>query len=154
MKNILKKKKYVILLLTAILIFGSSRAFAAGNLFSNIINLVRNAFATKTESVLEATGNEMAQIGSGSSNDIKNYISDTYDQFLNDIEAYKNSEIARGKNEIDEYINEFKTQFDSAVTDEKGSIQQKITEKVDRDVDKIKKDLDKDIEKYIKDLSK
>lgn len=153
MKNLLKKK-YAVLLLAALLIMGSTKAFAAGGLFADIIDLIRNAFSVKTETVLDDTGRETAQIGTDSSDDVKEYIDDTYSQIIADIEAYKNAELARGKKEIDDYINEFKSQFDSVVTDEKNKLQRKITEQVDKGIDKIKKDLDKDIEKYIKDNCK
>jgi len=150
MKNLMKKK-YAVLILAALLIMGSTKAFASGGPFANIIGLIRNAFSAKTETVIDDTGREIAQIGTDSTEDIKEYIDGTYSKFIADIEAYKNAELARGKKEMDDYVNELKSQLDSVVTEEKNKLQQKITEKVDKDIDKIKKDLDKDIEKYIKD---
>lgn len=147
-------KKFVALSLMVVLIFGSTKAFAASGSFNNIINLIKNAFAAKTESVLTSTEQETNKIEEDSTNEIKDYIDNSYSHAITDIEVYKNSEISRGKDEINAYVNDFKSQIDTVITEEKGALEQKITDKVNKDVDKIKKDLDKDIEKYLKDLSK
>lgn len=153
MKKILKKK-YMMLLLTAVLAMQSSQALASSGLFTDIIGLIRNTFALKTESVLEETEQEIAQIGADRSKELKDYIYNTYAQTMAEIEAYKNTELARGRKEIDDYIGDFKNQMDLVVIEEKNKLQHKITDTVDKEVDKIKKDLNKDIEKNIKDLLK
>lgn len=54
MKNLMKKK-YAVLILAALLIMGSTKAFASGGPFANIIGLIRNAFSAKTETVIDDT---------------------------------------------------------------------------------------------------
>lgn len=148
------RKKYIVLILATILIMGSTKAFASGGLFNNIVDIVRNIFAIRTETVMEDTEQDLIKIGEEKTNDIKDYINNSYAQVIAEINAYKNTELARGKMEIDDYLGEFNNQMEAVVTEEKSKLQQKISEKIDKNINKIKKDLDKEIEKYIKDLTK
>lgn len=138
-------------LFVAILVIGATEAFASSNIFSDLINLIRDRFTTATEYYIDNTDQETSQIGREIFNDFKEHIDKTSSQTITDIEAHKNSEIARAENEVETYVNQFINQMDDIVGEEKSKLQQKISEKIDKDVEKFKKDLNKDMEKYLKD---
>lgn len=152
MKNLNIKKKYVLFIMSALLVLGGTEAFASNGFFGSAIGLIKNAFSSHEQDVINSTDQELAQIGQDYSNEIKKYINETYSQMMTDIEAYKSGEVTRGSNEINEYLDEFKNQVDSVAAEEKNHMQEQITQEVNKDVEKIKKDLDKDIDGYLKDI--
>jgi uncharacterized protein YicC (UPF0701 family) len=153
MKRLLKKKAIVSVLI-AITLLGSTQAYAATALNTNIISLIKDGFRSITAYFMQITDQEAAIIEANSTQDLEQYIDTAAKQTINDIETYKNSEIARADKEIDTYTDDLKKQLDTVVTDEKNKTKQQITDKIDSDVKNIKSELDKDMEKYIKDLLK
>ena len=153
MKRLLKKKAIVSLLI-AITLFGSTQAYAATALNTNIISLIKDGFRSITAYFMQITDQEAAIIETDSSDDLEQYIDAAAKQTISDIETHKNTEVARADNEIDTYTDELKKQLDTVVTDENNKTKQQITDKINSDVRNIKSELDKDMEKYIKDLLK
>ncbi len=153
MKKIFKKKIFMSLLV-ALTLLGSTQAYAAIALNTNIISLIKDGFSSISSYFMQSTDQEVNKIETESTNDIKQYIDNTSKQIISDIETYKNSEIARAEKEIDTYTGDLKNQLDTVVNDEKNKTKQQITDKINRDVVSIKSDLNKDIEKYIKELLK
>jgi uncharacterized membrane-anchored protein YjiN (DUF445 family) len=151
---VLKKhinKKLIISLLVATLLIGGGKAFASSGIFNDLINLIRDRFTTATDYFIQDTDQKNSQFLTEKTKDLKEHIDSTSSQTITDIEAHKNSEIARAEDEVEAYVNEFKNQMDDFVGEEKSKLQQKISEKIDKDVEKFKKDLKKDMDKYLKD---
>ncbi len=150
----LHKNKFFVSLLVVLALMGSTQAYAATALNTNIINLIRDGFSSITAYFMLSTDQEVTKIEADSSNDLKQYIDASSKQTVSDIEAHKNKEVARAEKEIDAYTSDLKKQFDTVVNDENNKAKQQITEKINNNVARIKSDLDKDMEKYIKDLLK
>lgn len=148
------KKKFVVSLLVALTLMGSTQAYAATALNTNIIALIKDGFTSITAYFMQSTEQEVAKIETDSSNDIKQYIDTASKQTISDIETHKNNEVARADKEIDTYTGELKKQLDTVVNDEETKTKQQITDKINSNVASIKSDLDKDMEKYIKELLK
>lgn len=148
------KKKFIMSLLVALILMGSTQVYAATVLNTNIISLIRDGFNSITAYFMQSTDQEISKIDTDSSGDIKQYIDTTSQQTISDIEAHKNNEVTRADKEIDTYTAELKKQLDAVVNDEKNKTKQQITEKINSNIASIKSDLDKDMEKYIKELLK
>ena len=153
MKRLFKKKLFISFAIS-LLLMGSSQAYAATVLNTNILNLIKEGYSSITAYFMQTTEQEVIKIESDNSNDIKQYIDTTSKQTIRDIETYMNSEVTRADKEIDTYTNELKKQLDTIVNEEESKTKQQITQKINSNVESIKSDLNKDMEKYIKELIK
>jgi DNA anti-recombination protein RmuC len=146
----MKRKVMLFVIIIGVLV-GSAQVFAATVLNTNLIDLIKTSFEAIKSHYTAEVDNNTNDLTQKYNNEAATAIQDIKQNAYNDLENFKNNEIARSEQELNAYFEQMKQELNQQANGYVGEIKGSITDNVNKSIEKTKEEINKAIEKQIKD---
>jgi hypothetical protein len=135
-------KKRVTFSIAFLLLLGSTQAYAALALDTNIIDLIKNGINMVTASQVASANTQSTAIEADYKTKLQESVTATKNNTANDLTQFTETELTRARQELSAYLDEKKLQMNNVVAPQVELSKQDITKNVNAIIDAIKQRLD------------
>ncbi len=144
-----RNKRLLIVSVTFLFLLGSTQAYAAAVLDTNIINLIKNGVKMVADSQVVHANTQSTEIEADYKTKLQESVTETKDDAANELSQFTESELTRVRQELMAYLEEKKQQMNNVVDPQVELSKQDITTNINAIIDAIKQRLDQEFQKQL-----
>jgi hypothetical protein len=135
-------------------LLGSTQAYAALALDTNIIDLIKNGINMVTASQVASANTQSTAIEADYKTKLQESVTATKNNTANDLAQFTDTELTRARQELNAYLDEKKQQMNNVVAPQVELSKQDITKNVNAIIDAIKQRLDQEFQRQLTEVWK
>lgn len=147
MRKIFTKKTVATAAATLSILFGSVTAFASSSLGSNIIFALRASFDVRMDDYKKSIHTEQQELVGKNKIGISEYVNNSSEHILGNVENYIQEELSRADSELDSYKEELFLQLDQELLNEEERLKNILKQYVDSKIKSSKDELNNEVYK-------
>jgi hypothetical protein len=145
-----RNKRVLIFFIGFLLLLGSTQAYAATVLDTNIVDLIKSGIKAVADSQVVHANTQSNAIEADYKTKLQVSVTKAQDDAANELSQFTESELTRARQELLAYLDEKKQQMNNVVTPQVELSKQDITQNINAIINAIKQNLDLEFQKQLK----